>query len=387
MAPVNYFLYHHQYPVDATLPEWGTTIPVHRPGSTQTNLLSISYGDYFTAVSDFLNADNGHGLIYALSRQLNRTVSMADIDQIDIIIQKHGAFYHPARVEVRIGSHTTAFVVNVAISAEGRDGLGVEFDLLQRLNESFSRRYVPAVYYQAVVGCEKKQCELRMFLGEWLNGFHEFHIHLGDGAHPTLHVWNPNQGVVLDNRQKIRLYRQVAEILTYYYNLQTFEQIFPWHHAAGDFVVRIHGNKPIVRLITVRGYSSLVDAEARDPATILDALLRFFIHLSLRTRIDRVDGTGDLIWADNDAVVGTLLGFFDGLAAKSRILEMSGSVKDFMGYHLSHLLRAELVARIEDMISAYPSQSPERHQMALHQRDHAEALYKSIAELPPSIYN
>ncbi len=379
---INYFLYHLEHPVDANMPEWRAAIPVRRPGAIPTGLLSISYGSYFTAVRDFLTVDDG--LSYGLSQQQGHTIALETVDRIDIIIQKHGAFYHPARVNVWMGNEQASFVVNVAISAEGRAGLRSEFDLLYRLNSVFPQRYIPAVYSQAVIECEEKPHRLPMFLGEWLSGFHEFHVHLNDTPHPTLSIWNPNRRVILDTTQKKILFRQVAKILTYYYDLQTFEQVFPWHHGAGDFVVQVHDSRPIVRLITVRGYSSLVDAKGCDPATIIDALLRFFVHLSLRTRIDRVDGTGDLIWVDDSAVEGTLLGFLEGLAVKGRISEMPDSVKDIMGYYLLQLSTTDLIIRIEDTLNAYPSQSPERHLMALHQYDHAKALFKSIAELSPS---
>jgi hypothetical protein len=93
-------------------------IPVNRPGSTQPGNLRISYGEYFTAVHDFLTTEDGRSLIRALSQHLGHPITMADIDQIDIVIQKHGAFYHPARVDVSIDDNPIPFVVNLAVSPE-----------------------------------------------------------------------------------------------------------------------------------------------------------------------------------------------------------------------------------------------------------------------------
>ena len=49
------------------------------------------------------------------------------------------------------------------------------------------------------------------------------------------------------------LLRQAAMILTACYDPVTTEQIFPWHHAAGDFVIRCDKDTLSVRLITARG--------------------------------------------------------------------------------------------------------------------------------------
>jgi len=303
---------------------------------------------------------------------------MAEIDQIDIAIQKHGAFYHLARVDAIIDTKPTPFVVNLAVSPEGQAGLRQEFNLLNRLGKSFSRRYVPAVYFQDAGSDGENSHRFPMFLGEWLTGYHEFHIHSGDDQTRSIRVWNPANSTVLSSKQKRLLYRRVAEILTCYYNLETFEQIFPWHHGAGDFVVCLIDNEPDLRLITVRGYSSLVETDDTDLITILNALLRFFLHLSMRTRIDRVDGTGDLVWADDIAAEGTVSGFFDGLAHKGRVGERPESPANLMRYYLSRLSQADLTEALEDILRAYPSQSPERHMMASHLHNHSRALFSCL---------
>jgi len=378
LVPFNYFLYHHRRPVVATKPEWQAPLPVQRPGSTRPGAPRITYGEYFTAVHDFLTTDNGRRLIGALSQRLDRVITMAEIDQIDIVIQKHGAFYHPARVDVIIDHKPTPFVVNLAVSPEGQAGLRQEFNLLNRLGRSFSWRYVPAAYFQDTGSDGENSHRFPMFLGEWLSGYHEFHIHSGDDQIQSIRIWDPAKNMILASKRKRLLYRRVAEILTYYYNLETFEQIFPWHHGAGDFVVRLIDNEPDLRLITVRGYSSLVETDGVDLITILDALLRFFLHLSMRTRIDRLDGTGDLVWADETAVEGTLSGFFDGLAHKGRLGERPESPANLMRYYLSRLSQADLTEALEDILRAYPSQSPERHMMASHLHNHSRALFSCL---------
>ena len=113
-------------------------------------------------------------------------------------------------------------------------------------------------------------------------------------------------------------------------------------------MVRLSDNDLDLRLITVRGYSSLVETNGTDLITILNVLLRFFLHLSLRTRIDRLDGAGDLVWADDTAVQGTVSGFFDGLAHK--ISKGQEPPATLMRYYLSRLSQADLTETLEDIL-------------------------------------
>ena len=95
-----------------------------------------------------------------------------------------------------------------------------------------------------------------MFLGEWFEGYNEFHISLdpADEKHKII-VWDHEHGnYFLSTDQTKALYRQAAKILTCYYNVETFEQISSWHHAAGDFVLKCQNDEIDLKLITVRQY-------------------------------------------------------------------------------------------------------------------------------------
>jgi hypothetical protein len=82
-------------------------------------------------------------------------------------------------------------------------------------------------------------------------------------------------------------------------------QIFPWHHAAGDFVIRVDGEKTSVKMITVRDYVPMagIETEPDSEQAILDALVIFFIHLSVRMRLDRLDGVNEVVWAPDACLV------------------------------------------------------------------------------------
>ncbi len=359
--------------------DWCAPLPLKRPGAPVA-ASSVCYGDYFSSIQSFLTADHGQDLFRALSLSLDREVAWADIDDIQICIQKHGAFYHPARVTVLMEAAAVAFVVNVAVSPEGQVGLQREFDHLNRLNDMFSQRYVPLVYHRGMgYGRGNGRC-FPMFLGEWLSGYHEFHVASVKEGPQYIQVWDSEKSQLRSPDRKALLYRRASEILTHYYHPETFEQIFPWHHGAGDFVVRFQDDDLDLRLISVRGYAPLVDADASDPVAILEAMLRFFLHLSLRMRIDRVDGTGDLVWLDETAVKGTISGFFDGLAQKGEISVLAEPLEKVAAYYFSRLTSADLTETLKGILATYPLSSPERHLMAFHLAAHAEAFLAELAQ-------
>ena len=140
-----------------------------------------------------------------------------------------------------MNKHSYKFVVNVAISAAGRDCIEREYNCLKRLGNDFSFSSIPEVYGYGKTCVKEGGHTISMFLGQWFEGFNEFHIShdKADNKYKIL-VWDSEKGnYFLSPDNTLELYRQAAMILTGYYNIETFEQIFPWHHAAGDFVIRL----------------------------------------------------------------------------------------------------------------------------------------------------
>ena len=84
-----------------------------------------------------------------------------------------------------------------------------------------------------------------MFLGDWFDGFHEFHLtQQADSDELAMVVWDgATARCLLSEKQAMDLYRKTAMILTACYDPITLCQIFPWHHAAGDFVVRVERDR------------------------------------------------------------------------------------------------------------------------------------------------
>ena len=295
-----YFLWPQKDPVQKDSQVWSTPLPLNRhqagePLRPETGI-SISHGDYFRAASDFLGKNRFEIVTRAASQHLCRKIQLDEIKEINICLEKHGEFYHPAKIEAVLKAVSIPFVLNVAVSEAGLNCIQREYRLLKKLDADFPFSLVPKVYGQGHI-YTKNNFKVSMFLGEWLEGFNEFHISrdLLDKKSRIM-VWDAEKGnFFLSAEQTLELYRQAAKILICYYNVETLEQIFPWHHAAGDFVIKLMNNKVEVRLVAVRQYASLfeenkIQDQNRDAEFILESLLVFFLNLSIRMRLDRLDG-------------------------------------------------------------------------------------------------
>jgi len=90
----------------------------------------LNYGDYFSAVRDFLQKNEFQLLTDTLSKRTNRQVALNEIEEIQIHLEKHGAFYHPSRILAVGKGLKIPLVLNVALSKTGRDLIKKEFELL-----------------------------------------------------------------------------------------------------------------------------------------------------------------------------------------------------------------------------------------------------------------
>lgn len=260
-----YFLSSSDHPITSELTIWKSPLPLSRKvvkGHLETeDHISITHGDYFHSVRSFLKKDRFEILTSAVSQYLDRDIEPDDIQEIRICLEKHGEFYHPARVAVDADGKSVSLVVNVAVSHAGKSTLQREYKQLERLNRDYPRPFIPKVYGQGDINIEEPHVIASMFLGEWFKGFNEFHLSRDKSDDKIrLIVWDPVQdNFFLTPDQAKELYSQAAKILTYYYNMESFEQISLWHHAAGDFVVNLKGGKVDLRLVTVRKYASMFE--------------------------------------------------------------------------------------------------------------------------------
>lgn len=393
MPRFKFFLSSRKNPVREDDFIWSTPIPLNRHQSARTiksdSDIFINHGDYFTAARNFLERDGYAIITQSVSQYLHRTIAPEEIEEIRIFLDKHGEFYHPSKIEAVLQDVKILFVLNVAVTDVGKQCAQREYRLLKKLNTQYSDSFIPKVYAQGNVFTKMDQVETRMFLGEWFEGFNEFHMSLDpDDKKYKIIVWNHEHGnFFLTPHQTMELYRQAAKILTYYYNVETFEQIFSWHHAAGDFVLKCQEDDIELKLITVRQYRSMYEnnivSESIEPDSelILEALLVFFLNMAIKMRIDRIDGVGEIVWSDDVALKGILKGFFEGLTLKPEISVFAEPLNDCFRQHLLSCRRADFFDLNHAIVHTYPLQAPEVPVIRQHLGKHVEGLYNSIKQL------
>ena len=150
MPTVSYFLSTTDRPLNADHRLWSCPLPGNRQfgaitdpsGDTQP----LTYGWYFTALLKFCSADGWKRLVSAASQKLARPVTETDLEHLSIFLEKHGAFYHPARLQLAMKNQTISFVVNVAASNRGRHALPHEATALDVLQEQRPFGWFPRVY-------------------------------------------------------------------------------------------------------------------------------------------------------------------------------------------------------------------------------------------------
>jgi len=372
---------------------WSTPIPLSRHQSPsildQDSDILINHGHYFTAARDFLERDRYAIITQAVCQYLNRKILSQEIEEIRIFLDKHGEFYHPAKIETVLPAVKIPFVLNVAVTDVGKQCAQREYRLLKKLNTQYPDSFVPKVYGQGSAFIKMDRAEIRMFLGEWFERFNEFHISLDpDDKKYKIMVWDHEHGnFFLTPHQTMELYRHAAKILTYYYNVETFEQIFSWHHAAGDFVLTCQKDDIELKLVTVRQYRSMyenniaIESIEPDSELILEALLVFFLNMTIRMRIDRLDGVGDIVWSDDVAIKGILQGFFEALALKPEFGVFEEHLSHCFRQHLLSCCRADFFDLNHAIVHTYPSQAPEVPVIQQHLEKHVVDLYNSIRQL------
>ena len=381
----SYYLYNTMTPVSDDHAVWHQPLPLSRRFYIKNDAISISHGEYFLAARKFIENNDFDIISKALSRRLQRKVQPADIHKIQIGLEKHGEFYHPARIKVFARQQSISFVLNVAVSETGIRIIEGEYRNLKKLNDEFSLSFLPQVYGFGETTTAGKR-KISMFLGEWFEGFREFHVSRDPSDNTDkIFVWDgPSSRYCLSSQQQAEIYRQAARILAYYYNLETFEQIFPWHHASGDFIVRIENAVPELKLISVRRYDSLFrdlnppKNRAQDAELILQALLLFFLSLSIRMRLDRMDGVGEIIWAGHRAVPSTLEGFLEGLSLKPQIPLLPDAIDRCFRYYLSVCTKEDVFELSQAMVNEFNPISPETPIVKQYLNEHVAVLSRTL---------
>ncbi len=341
----------------------------------------LTLGDFFKAVETFLLKDGGRRLCRILGRLHRREILPEAIQEVLIRYEKYGTLYQIASVDVRLEAATERFAVSAALSPEARAALDREADLLGSLNRQYpSYPYLPRMYFRDAVGISRgpHRETFSMALSSWFTGFHEWHFTGDRGDAKAILIWDLGEGYREAAREEaLEIIKQAAKILTLYYDTETFYRIYPWHHGAGDFVVKPAMEGLEVRLITVRGYEP-IPLPGLDP-TPRDALLFFFLDLTLKMRLDKIEGLGDPVWASPDFLPAARDGFLEALKEKEA---SGGNIPGRLMEALKtlHSLRErDLFHRLQDAIEVYRHQDPiDFSCMKHHAAEHAKALYRVL---------
>lgn len=325
----------------------------------------LTYGAYFEALEGFVTAEGAAPLAKALAAQ-GRPGGLAGAREVVLRAEKHGALYHPASVTVRFDDGAARFCVNVAASDVAVACLEEEAGLLRGLRQRFTPEFLPCPYAGGVSG------RFAFLLEEWFEGFHEFHQ---DGT-GRVRLWDFEAGErLLTSDEAAILYREAARILTRYFDVATGATIGLWSHAAGDFVASVAGGEVAARLVTVRGYGPSRNFTEAGPMAERLGALAFFTTMTMRMRLDRVDGVGEPVLADADTARAAVAGFAKGLGERSDLDDGGLAILDFLGSFSAEELAG---AGLQLMDAAGPG---ERELCARAWPEHAALLVEALEQV------
>ncbi len=354
----------------------------------------LTLGDYFGSIEAFLLKDPTKPLYSILKERFDKQTEINRIQEILIRSEKHGALYHPASIEVLVEGKQLKIAVSTAVSEKGKVWLAREYNILTQLKNAYNLPYLPKVYLQGEVECkvgENKHATLVMLMADWFEGYHEWHLSV-DKTDDTqkICIWDLNNGNrYASKNEAFEIFRQASKILTLYYDTNTFNQIYPWHHAAGDFIVGTRNGSIDVKLTTARRYESIMDSFSDDSVNPIIAMIYFFLNLTVRIQIDKLDGVGKTVWAGDFSAGAATAGFFEALM----IMETEGrydlgKVEDLLSLFQS-FNEEELEELFQSLITLYHEDDPE--DLAVIRENlgtHINLLYQTLRDfrlqsLPP----
>ncbi len=292
-----------------------------------------SYRNYFYSIRDFIFHHRFKPIIEPAEKKLDRSLTPEDLTELVIRAEKHGALYHPASIQAFFEDARIKLCLNVAVTDEGRKWLSHEASVIDLLHLKFDLPYLPRHHYS------KEFNSMYFLVADWFEGFHEFHLSIDEQGRQRLKLWDYDRGDrYLTPEQSFRLYFLTSRLLTMYFDLESASQIYPWHHAAGDFIARIsHEHEELleqetdVRLTTARGYGPQIALDSSGPFRSLIGLYHFFLCMTIRMRLDKLDGVGKVAWADDLCLDAATRGFFEALRTRTDPVFCRSSAEDFLG--------------------------------------------------------
>jgi hypothetical protein len=358
-------------------------LPLARPDDRIEAAQRITYGVYLEAIRQFIH-DHTEEFLEVLAGQGLKDAK--DIQSVDIIAEKHGGDYHPARIRVQAADSCHDFAVNVALTPRGRQRVSQDFGLLASFRKRFPAKFTPEAYFlsEVIVQAENQEdLVMVMFMGEWLDGYHEFHLSVEPESRKTRTIlWDLNGGYQFLSRDPAaEIFRQAAVILTSFFDTETFAEVYPWHHAAGDFVVKYSQGVVDVKLITLRQYTPRMVFPEVSFRNRLTALMVFLANLTIRMRLDRLDGVGEIVWAGAHAVDGAIRGFLAGMEAQVAAGMCDATLLRQFTEEAKGMSPVELAEVFQMVIESYDDQASDSPVIRNHLADHIFEVYRVFQQL------
>ena len=345
----------------------------------------LSLSDYFTAIEQFI-VHNRASVESILRDTVSKTLQSNHIQKIIIRSQKHGAFYHLARIDIFVENTVAKFALCTALSHRGKSTLDREFQTLRYLGDHFQIQCLPKTYLKGeeeIISHGKKE-QFTFVLSQWLDGYNEWHLSGGSEIETQrICIWDEQAGKRYASQHVAEsIFQSMGKILTLFYDTKRYFEIYPWHQAAGDFVVKDSSKTPKVKLTTARSYRPLPIFKGRPAPNPSVALFYFFLNLGIRLRLDRAEGVGKLVWANKELLRGGIQGFVDAL--KLRHIEGRyelGNPEEFI-YTIKRFSPQELTKASLPLLEMYETENPDEYQVIKSKlKEHTKELYHIIQNI------
>lgn len=318
----------------------------------------LTLDDYFQALSRFLLEEHAETFLAILADMHNVPhLSISSLDKVDLYSEKLGVFYHIASIHIHYAGTITKLTVSTAFTPVGEKCLARDFKILNRLRTYTREPCLPRMFFMAGTRPVNGNTEdsFQMAVAEWLDGFHEWHFsHDPETGKLRIILWDSLNGSrFLQDRSAKQIFRQMARTLTICFNPHSGEQICRWHNAAGDFIVKENDGNIDTRLTTVRDYHPLMEYDHGTADNDLMRLIFFFLDLTVRISMDRLDGTGAPVWADESFLKPVLKGFLDGLLIMEDKKRLQPGINHEILQLLKHMDKTEMQVLFQPLTDIY----------------------------------
>jgi len=276
---------------------------------------SLTMADYFEALA--LLVKKNKALLPVPHTWKNKAASI----DCRITSEKLGAFYHVARVELVSKAGSRCFAVNTALSKAGREQLLKDHELLLRQASKPAGQYIPAVLLLDPGNTQPTGSTFIHLAVEWQENFHEWHLCRTKGQSRKFILWTDDGPRQMSEKEYRLLFRRIAQIATLFYDERNGGFLQDWHNAAGDFIAKRTSEDLEVRLITIRAVEPFPFLDHDRPAHRYTSLILFLLDLSIRMRLDKLDGVGETVWLDPLVVEEAVAGFIEGVKRHGSLLD------------------------------------------------------------------